>query len=88
MLCTKDHSNIRSILEEITKDQGGQVRHICAGCAYDQGYKHGQQNISPNFNVDIIPDSQADRAKQRHRSPNIAYARGYVDGYNSRTRRK
>lgn len=81
MACKKDHSSIQSIMESLPIDQGGDGRHKCAACAYEQGFLDGQNmvlQIDLNRLLDSLEDSQA--KNQRHKSPLAAYAQGYKDG--------
>lgn len=80
-ICQKDHSQIVSILNALTIAQSGAGRHKCAGCAYEQGYHDGFNQLK-DINIDEklrnLSESQA--GPQRHKSAKQAYEKGYQDG--------
>ena len=39
--CDIDHANIAGHLEGLPPSQAMNVRHVCAGCAYEKGYADG-----------------------------------------------
>ncbi len=68
-------------MADLPVDQGGKGRHKCAACAYEFGYEAGLQlkeNIDISKLLDSLEESQA--SAQRHKSPHVAYAQGYLDG--------
>lgn len=81
MACRKDHSLVQGIMSNLPDDQGGRGRHKCAACAYEEGYRLGQQ-LAESFDIgqmlDGLEESQA--KEQRHKSPHAAFAQGYYDG--------
>ena len=81
MSCKKDHSSIQGIMDALPNDQGGNGRHKCAACAYEQGFIDGK-NLKEQIDLEDLfsrlEDSQA--KAQRHKSPHAAYAKGYLDG--------
>ena len=81
MACTKDHSSIQSIMENLPVDQGGRGRHKCAACAYEKGYELGFQ-MTENFSIEEILDGleESQAKNQRHKSPHAAFALGYLNG--------
>jgi len=77
-LCTLNH-RYENKFESLPHDQGGDGRHRCAGCAYEEGFRAGklrQENVS--MSLDDLPESQAGTV--RHKSPHAAWALGYLDG--------
>lgn len=81
MACKKDHSSVQKIMRKLPVDQGGRGRHKCAACAYEEGFRLGQQ-LAESFDVgQIIDELEESQAKeQRHKSPHAAFARGYYNG--------
>ena len=83
MACRKNHSAVQSIMTNLPVDQGGRGRHKCAACAYELGFKDGE-NFDEQINLanllNNLEESQAQ--EQRHKSPHAAYAQGYLDGVN------
>lgn len=80
-ICRKDHSQIASILKNLTTAQSGAGRHKCAGCAYEQGYQDGfkqLKNININETLKNLNESQA--GPQRHKNAKEAYELGYQKG--------
>ncbi|MBI5788052.1 MAG: hypothetical protein HZA78_04255 [Candidatus Schekmanbacteria bacterium] len=78
--CNKKH-RYNPKFNDLPLDQGNEGRHKYAGCAYELGKNHGLEKRSElNINIDLdnLPFSQAGTV--RHRSPHVAYARGYYDG--------
>ncbi|MCQ2077338.1 MAG: hypothetical protein MJZ20_10030 [Bacteroidaceae bacterium] len=80
-ICKRDHGAIQGIMRTLPVDQGGEGRHKCAACAYEEGKALGKE-LNTNFNLgeilESLPESQAQ--EQRHKSPAAAFARGYLDG--------
>ncbi|MDY0201953.1 MAG: hypothetical protein RBR40_13305 [Tenuifilaceae bacterium] len=81
MACSKDHSEIQTIMAGLPVDQGGKGRHKCAACAYELGYRDGY-NLSEHINLTALFNSleESQAKEQRHKSPHAAYAQGYYDG--------
>lgn len=81
MTCTRDHSDIQEIMKKLPIDQGGDGRHKCAACAYNEGYAAGLR-LDDSLLIDKVLKgldySQA--GAQRHRSPRAAFALGYYKG--------
>lgn len=77
-ICKQAH-RYNSIFINLPYDQGGEGRHKCCGCAYDQGYCAGLARTGQVW-VDLtaLPDSQAGTV--RNKSPQAAFAEGYRDG--------
>lgn len=86
MACSKNHSNLETIMLSLPTDQGGVGRHKCAACAYEAGYKAGY-NLDGTLSIDNVlmnlEESQA--GAQRHKSPHAAFALGYYNGVCQRT---
>lgn len=80
-ICKKNHSAIQGIMRDLPEDQGGEGRHKCAACAYEEGKRLGEA-LNLNFNLseilESLPESQA--KEQRHKSPVVAFLRGLLDG--------
>lgn len=83
MICNKDH-RYNERLSDLPDNQGGEGRHKCCGCAYDQGFQHGVAGTGRNIDWDTINDSQAGTG--RHKSVEDAYTLGYADGARQRRR--
>ena len=79
-ICKQSH-RYNSIFISLPHDQGGDGRHKCCGCAYDQGYRAGLARTGqPWVDLAALPDSQAGTV--RHKSPQAAFAEGYRNGVN------
>jgi len=77
MLCKSDHRYWR-VLIPITLNQSGRGRHMCAGCACQQGYEDAQAGRRQRLNYDALLESQAGTA--RHKDCEEAYRIGYQLG--------
>ena len=66
-------------LEELPRHQGKQGRHLCAGCAYQQGYEDGEKREEPNLKFSKLLGTQGGTG--RHKSVECAYCLGYIDGF-------
>jgi len=76
--CKKNH-RYDDTFSELPTDQGGDGRHVCAGCAYEAGKVSGakrEESMILAFNA--LPTSQAGAV--RHKSPHAAWALGYLHG--------
>lgn len=82
-ICEKDH-RYSPQFDKLNAEQGGDGRHKCAGCAYDQGFDDGLNGRNARCNPDILPESQAGNV--RHKNVNEAYALGYTDGVAKRNK--
>jgi sulfur relay (sulfurtransferase) complex TusBCD TusD component (DsrE family) len=40
-ICEHDHADVAEHIAELPSNQKNTVRHVCAGCAYDRGFKDG-----------------------------------------------
>jgi len=80
MATCQDSHRYDDMFQTLPEDQSYPFRHKCAGCAYELGFQAGISNQEPNESeaIDSILKSQA--AKVRHRSPRLAYYRGFTDG--------
>lgn len=78
-ICKQSH-RYNTLFISLPHDQGGEGRHKCCGCAYDQGYRAGLARTGqPWVDLTALPYSQAGTV--RHKSPQAAFADGYRDGY-------
>lgn len=80
-VCKSSH-RYDQIFASLPKDQGGEGRHKCCGCAYDLGFEHGKKGITKTYDFELILESQA--GKVRHKSTNDAYDLGYEEGTKER----
>ncbi|MFV4756017.1 hypothetical protein ACNJN1_02105 [Citrobacter freundii] len=64
-ICKQSH-RYNSLFISLPHDQGGEGRHKCCGCAYDQGYRAGLARTG-QFWVDLaaLPDSQAGTVRHK-----------------------
>ncbi|PXW43465.1 hypothetical protein DFO54_111151 [Erwinia sp. AG740] len=77
-ICHKSH-RYHPFFSRLPDDQGGEGRHKCCGCAYNQGYQAGFTRSDQVWvNLSDLPDSQAGTV--RHKSPQAAFAEGYRNG--------
>ncbi|NYA24703.1 hypothetical protein HZI65_01305 [Haemophilus haemolyticus] len=81
MECNKGHqyAQLLDSLPDSQKISDG--RHLCAGCAYDEGHSDGFANRKKRTINDlrpILPYSQAGTG--RHKSALAAYELGYLHG--------
>ncbi|OOF45302.1 hypothetical protein [Rodentibacter trehalosifermentans] len=79
MECNKGHqyAELLSTLPDSQKISDG--RHLCAGCAYDEGHSDGFANNPRRSINDLkLPYSQAGTG--RHKSARAAYELGYSHG--------
>ncbi|BCZ59286.1 hypothetical protein SL267_39030 [Serratia marcescens] len=77
-ICYNRH-RYSQLFTSLPDDQGGEGRHKCCGCAYEQGLQQGFKRSSQAWvDLDSLPESQAGTV--RHKSPKAAYAKGYNDG--------
>lgn len=81
MACNKNH-RYNPIFGQLNDSQGGEERHLCCGCAFEQGFKDGFSNEIQNFRPSEISDSQAGNV--RHKDASQAYEWGYKLGVSSR----
>ncbi len=83
-ICTKNHR----YLEEFdslpdAQDNGNGGRHICAGCAYEEGLRDGLDGKPRKTDLSRLPYSQAGTV--RHKSAKAAYDLGYDKGRRAST---
>lgn len=76
-ICDKEH-RYADILSDLPLDQGGEGRHLCAGCAYEAGLSDGLNNTKRSIEALNLPFSQAGTG--RHKSPQAAYDKGFKKG--------
>ena len=79
MICKKDHRylNEYNSLPEAQDNQHGD-RHICAGCAYEEGLRDGMAGNARKTDLSHLPYSQAGTV--RHKDAKAAYDKGYNEG--------
>lgn len=79
MICTKKHRYLPEydLLPEAQDDQHGN-RHICAGCAYEDGLNDGLSGKPQKTDFSHLPYSQAGTV--RHKDAKAAYDEGYAEG--------
>ena len=79
MICKKKHRylNEYNSLREAQDNQHGD-RHICAGCAYEEGLRDGMVGIARKTDLSHLPYSQAGTV--RHKDAMEAYEQGYSEG--------
>lgn len=79
MICKKNHRYLSEYasLSEAQDNQHGD-RHICAGCAYEEGLRDGMDGNPPKTDFSHLPFSQAGTV--RHKDAKEAYDEGYVEG--------
>lgn len=77
MTCKKDH-RFNPIFKILNHSQGGDGRHFCCGCAYEQGFLDGFNRVPENFRPYELPESQA--GEIRHKSAEESYVLGYQTG--------
>ena len=79
MICKKGHRylNEYNSLPEAQDNQHGD-RHICAGCAYEEGLGDGMAGNARKTDLSHLPYSQAGTV--RHKDAKGAYDKGYDEG--------
>jgi hypothetical protein len=79
MICKKKHRYLHefSDLPESQDNQSGD-RHICAGCAYEEGLKDGLNGNVKQNDLSHLPESQAGTV--RHKGAIESYNEGYAEG--------
>ena len=80
MICKKNHRYLPEYanLPDSQDNQSGD-RHICAGCAYEEGLKDGMAGNPRNRDLSHRPESQAGTV--RHKGAKEAYDEGYNEGF-------
>ncbi len=79
MICNKEHrylTEYESLPNAQDNQSGG--RHICAGCAYEEGLRDGLDSNPPKTDLSHLPYSQAGTV--RHKDAKEAYDEGYLLG--------
>lgn len=82
MICKKKHrylEGFRTLSYAQDNENGG--RHICAGCAYEEGLRDGLNGNPRKKDLSYLPCSQAGTV--RHKSAIEAYNKGYEYGQKS-----
>lgn len=79
MICKKQHRYLPEYnnLPYAQDNQNGN-RHICAGCAYEEGLRDGLEGNPPKKDLSHLPYSQAGTV--RHKDAREAYDEGYLYG--------
>ena len=79
MICKKEHRYLKEYnsLSNAQDNQHGD-RHICAGCAYEEGLRDGLEGNTPKTDLSHLPYSQAGTV--RHKNAKEAYDDGYAEG--------
>lgn len=79
MICNKQHRYLQEYLglQESQDDQNGD-RHICAGCAYEEGLNDALNGNDRRRDISYLPQSQAGTV--RHKGAIEAYREGYDEG--------
>ena len=78
-ICNRDHRYLDeydSLLE--AQDNRHGARHICAGCAYEEGLRDGLSGNDRKTDLSHLPFSQAGTV--RHKDAKEAYDKGYNEG--------
>lgn len=80
MICNKDHRYLKEFeaLPDSQDNENG--RHICAGCAYEEGLRDARNGKPRAIDLSHLPFSQAGTV--RHKSARAAYNLGYDSGRN------
>lgn len=84
MICNKNHrylEEFQDLPDAQDNENGG--RHICAGCAYEEGLKDGLDGNPRKTDFSHLPFSQAGTV--RHKSAKAAYDLGYDNGRRTST---
>lgn len=79
MICKKEHRYLREYksLSDAQDNLHGD-RHICAGCAYEEGLRDGMAGNVRRNDLSHLPHSQAGTV--RHKDAKEAYDEGYNEG--------
>jgi len=77
-ICTKNHHHW-SLLDSLPHDKNGSGKFKCAGCAYEKGFKAGE-NKEESLNIDLDTLHESQSTSTQNKSPHAAFAQGYFDG--------
>ncbi len=77
MICDHDHAYNRD-LNSLPENQGKPGRHLCAGCAFEEGFWQGRDGLAKSF--DIINLNEGQRGAARHKDVQAAFDLGYAQG--------
>lgn len=78
-ICKKHHRYLNEYQElPYSQDNQSGGRHICAGCAYEEGLNDGLKGAVPKTDLSHLPFSQAGTV--RHKDAMTAYLEGYEYG--------
>jgi hypothetical protein len=79
MICTKQHRYLPEYDSlPISQDNQSGDRHICAGCAYEEGLGDGLKGVPKKTDLSHLRESQAGTV--RHKGAKEAYDEGYNEG--------
>ncbi|MBO4556177.1 MAG: hypothetical protein J5706_05395, partial [Elusimicrobiales bacterium] len=76
MICNKEHRFLEDF-KQLPDSQGGELRHKCAGCAFERGFWDAicwKSMANPSELESKLPDSQAGTV--RHKDAYEAYKHG------------
>ncbi|MDU1911098.1 hypothetical protein [Fusobacterium sp.] len=76
--CNKPHRYDEKF-KNLSNSQAGEGRHLCCGCAYEQGIEDAKAEKIAKFKPEKIKFSQA--GVVRHKDPEEAYELGYKEEY-------
>jgi hypothetical protein len=84
MICNKKHRYLPEyqLLPDSQDNRSGD-RHICAGCAYEEGLRDGLDGKKKKSDLSFLPESQA--GSVRHKGAIEAYNEGYSAGLKKST---
>ncbi|EJV9314151.1 hypothetical protein N7836_004251 [Vibrio vulnificus] len=75
-----DHAELKEVMDNIGEFQGGQQRHICAGCAFYLGVFHSEKGAPYNpGTVNTLENNQG--GDGRHKNAYDAYHLGYYGNF-------
>ena len=79
MICNRQHRYLKDYehLPDSQDNRNGD-RHICAGCAYEEGLRDGMEGRARKEDLSHLPESQAGTV--RHKGAKEAYDEGYDEG--------
>jgi hypothetical protein len=79
MVCNKKHRYLPEYVKlPYSQDNQSGDRHICAGCAYEEGLSDGLNGSPKQIDLSHLPESQAGTV--RHKGAKEAYDEGYAEG--------
>lgn len=79
MRCNKKHRYLDDYKNlPYSQDNESGDRHICAGCAYEEGLRDALESKPKQRDFSHLPESQAGTV--RHKGAKEAYNEGYAEG--------